>query len=176
MIGLGGQGCRIVDMVVNYLDSHGGIPKNEGFIFIDSNDSDLSGLCRNIKTPQSVIYKKPLPMPAGNIFTAKNPWFPEKYMALVGGIGAGQRRVFGKALYSIHRDGIGEIINKAAQDLASKTNQKGFVVIVVGALGGGTGSSIMADLSLDIRTWLQTNYKIQLYWDLVLFLLWMKRK
>ncbi|NJD54053.1 MAG: hypothetical protein FIB07_14440 [Candidatus Methanoperedens sp.] len=159
MIGLGGQGCRIVDMMANYLDTHGGIPKNEAFIFIDSNDSDLSGLCRNIKTLQSTIYKKSLPMPSGNIFTAKNPWFPEKYMALVGGIGAGQRRVFGKALYSIHRDGIGEIINKAAQDLVSKTDKNGFVVIIVSSLGGGTGSSIITDLSIDIKNWLQTNYK-----------------
>ncbi len=159
MIGLGGQGCRTVEMVVNYLDSHGGIPKNEGFIFIDSNDSDLSGLCRNIKTLQPTIYKKSLPMPARNIFMAKNPWFPEQYMSLVGGIGAGQRRVFGKALYSIHRDGIGETINQAAQSLAAKTNEKGFVVIMISSFGGGTGSSIMVDLSLDIRNWLQTNFK-----------------
>lgn len=159
MIGVGGQGCRIVDMVVNYLDSRGGIPKNEAFIFIDSNESDLSGICRNIKTSQAIIYKKSLPMPSGAIFTARNPWFPEKYMALVGGIGAGQRRVFGKALYSIHRDGIGEIINKAAQDLAAKTNEKGFVVIIVGSLGGGTGSSIISDLSMDIRNWIQTNFR-----------------
>lgn len=159
IIGLGGQGCRIVDMVANYLDSHGGIPRNEAFIFIDSNDSDLSGLCRNIKTVQSIIYKKALPMPSGNIFTARNPWFPEKYIALVGGIGAGQRRVFGKALYTLHRDGIGEIINKTAQDLVGKTNERGFVVILVSSFGGGTGSSIITDLSMDIRNWLQTNYK-----------------
>ncbi len=159
MIGLGGQGCRIVDMVANYLDSHGGIPKNEGFIFIDSNDADLSGWCRSIKTMQPIIYKKSLPMPSASIFTARNPWFPEKYMALVGGIGAGQRRVFGKALYTIHRDAIGEIINKTAQDLVAKTNERGFVVVLVSSFGGGTGSSIITDLSIDIRNWIQTNFR-----------------
>ncbi len=159
IIGLGGQGCRIVDMIANYLDSRGGIPMNEAFIFIDSNDADLSGWCRNIKTVQPIIYKRSLPMPSGNIFTTRNPWFPEKYIALVGGIGAGQRRVFGKALYTLHRDGIGETINKTAQDLVAKTNERGFVVILVSSLGGGTGSSIIPDLSMDIRNWLQTNYK-----------------
>lgn len=159
IIGLGGQGSRIVNMVANYLDSHGGIPKNEAFIFIDSNDADLSGWCRNIQTSQPTIYKKPLPMPSGSIFSSRNPWFPEKYIALVGGIGAGQRRVFGKALYTIHRDGIRETINKTLQDLVAKTNKRDFVVILVSSLGGGTGSSIMVDLSMDIRNWIQTSYK-----------------
>ena len=159
IIGLGGQGSRIVNMVANYLDSHGGIPKNEAFIFIDSNDADLSGWCRNIQTPQPTIYKKPLPMPSGSIFSARNPWFPEKYIALVGGIGAGQRRVFGKALYTIHRDGIRETINKTLQDLVAKTNERDFVVILVSSLGGGTGSSTIVDLSMDIRSWIQTSYK-----------------
>lgn len=159
IIGLGGRGCRIVDMVANYLDSHGGIPRNEAFIFIDSNDSDLAGLCRDIKTVKPIIYKKSLPMPSGTIFSAQNPWFPEKYIALVGGIGAGQRRAFGKALYNIHRDGIGEIINKTAQSLVGQTNERGFVIILVTSLGGGTGSSITTDLAMDIRNWIQTNYK-----------------
>jgi archaellum component FlaC len=159
LIGLGGQGCRIVDMVAHYLDSHGGIPKNEAFILIDSNDADISGFFHDIKSPQAIIQKKSLPMPSGTIFTARNPWFPDKYIALVGGVGAGQRRAFGKALYIIHRDGIGEVINKVTQDLVSKTNERGFVVILVSALGGGTGSSILADLSMDIRNWIQTNFR-----------------
>ncbi len=159
IIGLGGRGCRIVDMVANYLDSHGGIPRNEAFIFIDSNDADLAGWCRNIKTVQPIIYKKSLPMPSGSIFTAQNPWLPEKYKAIVGGIGAGQRRAFGKALYNIHRDGIGEVINKTAQGLVGKTNERGFVIVLVSTLGGGTGSSIITDLAMDIRNWIQTSYK-----------------
>lgn len=159
IIGLGGQGCRIVDMVAHYLDSHGGIPKNEAFILIDSNDADLSGFFHDIKTVQPIIQKKSLPMPSGTIFTARNPWFPEKYIALVGGIGAGQRRAFGKALYNIHRDGIGEVINKVTQDLVAITNERGFVVILVSALGGGTGSSLIVDMSMDIRNWIKTRFK-----------------
>jgi len=134
MVGLGGQGCRIVGMVANYLDIHGGIPENEGFIFIDSNDADLSGICRNIGTKNAIIHKKSLPMPAQNIFTTSNPWFPEKFISLVGGIGAGQRRVFGKALYNIHRDGIEAIIIKTANDLRARTQDDGFVIILVGSL------------------------------------------
>lgn len=159
IIGLGGQGCRIVDGIANYLDSHGEIPENEAFILIDSNDADLSGWCRDIKTVQPTIFKKNLPLLSRSIFTAANPWFPEKYLAIVGGIGVGQRRAFGKALYNIHREGIGELINKVAQDLIAKTNERSFIVIIVSSLGGGTGSSIIVDLSVDIRNWIQTYYK-----------------
>lgn len=159
IIGLGGQGCRIVDNIATHLDSQRGIPNNEAFIFIDSHEGDLSDWCVNIKTVNPTIYKRTLSMLTEDSFLSKNPWFPRKYIALVGKTGAGRRRVFGKALYVMNRDAIKDTIIKTANTLKANTNDNSFVVILVGSLSGGTGSSIFCDLALDIREWINTAFR-----------------
>lgn len=155
IIGLGGTGCKIVDSIASYLDSHGGIPENEAFIFIDSHETDLAGLWQNVKTTQPIMYKSALTLPPKNILMQMNPWLPEWIYGVWMQGGVGQRRALGKALYAVHKEGIGGIINQAALELVSKTQKREFVIILVCALGGGTGSGIVPDLSLDIKNWMQ---------------------
>lgn len=155
IIGVGGEGCRIVEMVANYLHSHGGLPPSQAFIFIDSNAEDVRSRCKEIKTKDDRIYHIILAGADRNIFIGKNPWLPEIYAATIGGIGAGTRRAFGKALYNIQSGTIQTIIYEAASKLRTSTNEEGFIINIVGALGGGTGSSIIGDLSIDIMEWMK---------------------
>ncbi len=161
IIGLGGQGCKIVNSVAEYLDSHGGIPETEAFIFIDSHNPDLECLWKNINNinaNHSKIYLSPINNKT--IFGNKIPYFPDEVIDdMIAAGGVGTRRAMGKALYEIHKNtSVLNKINTVAQSLKQHNPQaKDFLLIIVCALGGGTGSGILPDLSLDLKKLLTNN-------------------
>lgn len=147
VIGCGTRGCVLADTVVEVL-KEGKLPKNVEFVFLDSDDSNGGplGKCKNIHKNQ--VHWKHL---------GRNPaidgidWLPEE-VKRTPGAGAGRIRMFGKALYYIHKDELIADINQYMLTLDDRNpGVKDRVFIILNTLSGGTGSSFFIDLAVDIR-------------------------
>ena len=147
VIGCGTRGCVLADTVVEVL-KEGKLPKNVEFVFLDSDDSNGGplGKCKNIHENQ--VHWKHL---------GRNPaidgidWLPEE-VKRTPGAGAGRIRMFGKALYYIHKDELISDINQYMLTLDDRNpGVKDRVFIILNTLSGGTGSSFFIDLAVDIR-------------------------
>lgn len=148
IIGIGGQGSKIVDNIARKLQKSGNIPNNEEFMIIDTDDA-TANKCESIKPK----YKKILSRPELILMKDTNKWLPDAY-AQATGAGCGQHRVYGRAMYNVHKESILTTIGAAASDLRNRTGSDDYVIILCNALGGGTGSSMMIDIAIDIRDWM----------------------
>jgi hypothetical protein len=145
IIGLGGQGSRIVNAVRNEVLAHGPIPAGIEFLAIDSDRLSLEQL--DSVPSERRIY---LPAPDDAITEAVVPWLPREFRPKAGG-GCGMQRLTGKAMYLVHRTRILEAIRESARALRQRTQSTNVMVVLVNAFGGGTGSGMLIDFALDIR-------------------------
>lgn len=145
IIGLGGQGSRVVNEVRKAVQAHGPIPGGLEFIAIDSDRTALSNL-DSIPEDQRVH----LAAPDDNITETIVPWLPHEFRPKAGG-GCGMQRLTGKAMYLVHKARIMEVVRDVARKVRQRTQVSDFMVVLVNAFGGGTGSGMAIDFSLDVR-------------------------
>lgn len=158
IIGLGEIGCKMVNNFAEYLDSHGGIDGKQAFLFIDSNQEDLNKLWSKIRQPNVIKEDFFLVKPPDAHFT-NHPWIKQNIAQTLFRNGVGTRRAVSKAYYDYHILTIqNKIINIVAQLRQRNPNINEFLIVIFCALGGGTGSGLIPDLSLDIKRWMRGNY------------------
>lgn len=145
IIGLGGQGGRIINEVREHLMETGGIPDSVEFIAIDSDRTALEGLDQ-IPSEQKVHFHSP----DDKITETVVPWLPREYRPKAGG-GCGMQRITGKAIYHVHRERVFETVNATIRRLKRATQMDNYMFMIIGALGGGTGSGMLIDFSIDLR-------------------------
>jgi len=156
IIGIGGQGSRYVNSTIRKLklyskDPESAIPSNVEFMAIDSDEEALVR-CDEIKMKYKI--KLTHNVPAIREF---NTWLPIKYIPK-GEQGAGNMRIFGRALYNTYKNLILNAIVDAAREIQLRAQTSGILVILISALGGGTGSSIITELALDARDKLESTF------------------
>jgi hypothetical protein len=145
IIGLGGQGSRVVNEVRKAVEKQGPLPAGLEFIAIDSDRVALSNL-DSIPEGQRVH----LAAPDDTLTETVVPWLPHEFRPKAGG-GCGMQRLTGKAMYLVHRPRVLEVVRDVARKLRQRTQVSNFMVVVVNAFGGGTGSGMAIDFSLDVR-------------------------
>ncbi len=156
IIGIGGQGSRYVNSTIKKLKRYSkkpesAVPPNVEFMVIDSDEESLAR-CDEIKMEYKI--KLSHNVPAIREF---NPWIPQKYIPK-GEQGAGNIRMFGRALYNTYKNLILTAIVDAARKIHLRAQTSGTMVILISALGGGTGSSIVTELALDARDKLESTF------------------
>jgi hypothetical protein len=156
IIGIGGQGGRYVNSTINKLKAYSktpesAVPSNVEFMVIDS-DEDALARCDEVKMKYRI--KLSHNVPAIREF---NPWIPERYIPK-GEQGAGNIRMFGRALYNTYKNLILTAIVDAAREIQLRAQTTGTMIILISALGGGTGSSIVTELALDARDKIESTF------------------
>lgn len=145
-IGLGGTGGIYVDRLAKDLkdeaEKHG-----EQFIVFDS---DAGSLGRHINIDREYLVETPNP---SALLAQTLGYVTTEDIAGYTSIGAGNRRFLGKAMYDYYRQTYRTKIMQAAKDLNNKTRSNEFLLVMVTALGGGTGSGALIDLTRDIKGW-----------------------
>ncbi|MFZ2070120.1 MAG: tubulin-like doman-containing protein [Halobacteriota archaeon] len=153
VIGIGGQGGSIVNNLLRMLKTKTGkVPKNEEFLIIDT-DQASANACTEVEERRKIILSRPDTILMKNA----NRWLPDPYLAAAGA-GCGQHRIYGRAMYNVHRERIFSAIGTAASELRNRTGGKDFFILMVCALGGGTGSSMLLDVAIDIRDWISKQF------------------
>lgn len=153
VIGIGGQGSTVVNNILRLLKFKAGkVPKNEEFLIIDTDQASASA-CTEVEERKKIILNRPDTILMKNA----NRWLPDPYLSAAGA-GCGQHRIYGRAMYNVHRERIFSAIGTAASELRNRTGGKDFFVIMVCAFGGGTGSSMLLDVAIDIRDWISKQF------------------
>ncbi len=153
VIGLGGQGSFIVNNILRMLKRNTGkVPKNEEFLIIDT-DQASANACTEVEERWKIILNRPDTLLMKNV----NRWLPDPYLSAAGA-GCGQHRIYGRAMYNVHRERIFSAIGAAASELRNRTGGKDFFIIMVSAFGGGTGSSMILDIAIDVRDWISKQF------------------
>lgn len=155
IIGLGGQGCKIVDAIVTEMKKEMNgkpLPENIRFAAIDTHRKDIE---ENITNKEVVKIK--IDVSDRDAISNKNRWLPSRFLPS-GGEGAGMYRCFGKAAYVTKKPQIERELDGVFDDLFNTTHSSDFFVIIATALGGGTGSSMITELALDVRERLRNRY------------------
>ncbi len=153
VIGIGGQGGIIVNNILRMLKAKTGkIPKNEEFLIIDTDQASASA-CSEVEERKKIILNRPDTILMKNA----NRWLPDPYLSAAGA-GCGQHRIYGRAMYNVHRERIFSAIGSAASELRNRTGGKDFFILMVCAFGGGTGSSMLLDVAIDIRDWISKQF------------------
>jgi hypothetical protein len=152
VIGAGTTGAQFVDNIVATLkvyNRQGQLPTNQAFIVMDSNPDALKKL-RNIPDEAKIIIEK-----GGSVanLQEKDPDLPD-HVKIVGSGGAGLVRRLGLAFYRYNRDRIQNVFIQTAADMLRRGSAKSFQVVLVAGLFGGTGSSFLVELGLDLNNWL----------------------
>lgn len=156
VIGIGGQGSFIVNNILRMLKSKTGkVPKNEEFLIIDTDQASASA-CTEVEERKKIILSRPDTILMKNA----NRWLPDPYLSAAGA-GCGQHRIYGRAMYNVHRERIFSAIGAAASELRNRTGGKDFFIVMVCAFGGGTGSSMLLDVAIDIRDWISKQFGSQ---------------
>lgn len=156
VIGIGGQGSFIVNNILRMLKSKTGkVPKNEEFLIIDTDQASASA-CTEVEERKKIILSRPDTILMKNA----NRWLPDPYLSAAGA-GCGQHRIYGRAMYNVHRERIFSAIGAAASELRNRTGGRDFFIIMVCAFGGGTGSSMLLDVAIDIRDWISKQFGSQ---------------
>lgn len=159
IIGLGGVGGQYINSVSEALTKLGeetptqAREKSQVFLAIDSNNEALSRL-NAIDIENRILVAPPNPA----LIKKANPWMSLELAQARGGIGSGNRRAYGKGLYVTYRGLILDIIKKKVDEVAGFIGTNNFLVVIVNALGGGTGSGMLIDLAIDIRDVILKNY------------------
>ncbi len=160
IIGVGGTGSRIVDQVYGVLKKLGELKerglRSTKFIVIDSDKQSLNNL-KYIKQRDEHSVKIYLNIPSPSVLKNVNPWLTDELLPAAGQ-GAGNRRAYGKALYWFHRGTVIHAIAGLMEKMVSMTRSNNFLIILIGALGGGTGSGSLLDLALDLKDLVRKNY------------------
>ncbi len=151
VIGIGGQGSQIVNNILKIL-KEGTIPRNEEFLIIDT-DQASANACTEVEERRKIILSRPDTVVMKNV----NRWLPDPYL-MAAGAGCGQHRIYGRAMYNVHRERIMNAIGSATSDLRNRTGGKDFLILIAAALGGGTGSSMLIDIAVDIRDWITKQF------------------
>ena len=152
-IGIGGQGSSIVNNILRTLKHKTGkAPKNEEFLIIDT-DPASANACSEIEERKKIILNRPDKILMKNT----NRWLPDPYLTAAGA-GCGQHRIYGRAMYNVHRERIFSAIGAAAAELRNRTGGRDFLILMVCAFGGGTGSSMLLDIAIDIRDWISKQF------------------
>ena len=153
IIGIGGQGSSIVNDILRMLKVKAGkAPKNEEFLIIDT-DQASANACTEVEERKKIILSRPDKI----LMKDANRWLPDPYLTAAGA-GCGQHRIYGRAMYNVHRERIFSAIGAAASELRNRTGGKDFLILMVCALGGGTGSSMLLDVAIDIRDWISKQF------------------
>jgi len=153
VIGIGGQGSFIVNNILRMLKvKTGKVPKNEEFLIIDT-DQASANACTEVEERKKIILNRPDTILMKN----SNRWLPDPYLSAAGA-GCGQHRIYGRAMYNVHRERIFSAIGSAASELRNRTGGKDFFILMVCAFGGGTGSSMLLDVAIDIRDWISKQF------------------
>lgn len=153
VIGIGGQGGIIVNNILRMLKAKTGkMPKNEEFLIIDT-DQASANACSEVEERKKIILSRPDTILMKNA----NRWLPDPYLSAAGA-GCGQHRIYGRAMYNVHRERIFSAIGSAASELKNRTGGKDFFILMVCAFGGGTGSSMLLDVAIDIRDWISKQF------------------
>jgi len=153
VIGIGGQGSIIVNNILRMLKfKTGKVPKNEEFLIIDTDQASASA-CSEVEERKKIILSRPDTILMKNT----NRWLPDPYLSAAGA-GCGQHRIYGRAMYNVHRERIFSAIGAAASELRNRTGGKDFFILMVCAFGGGTGSSMLLDVAIDIRDWISKQF------------------
>ncbi len=153
VIGIGGQGSAIVNNILRMLKAKTGkLPKNEEFLIIDTDQASASA-CTEVEERKKIILSRPDTILMKNA----NRWLPDPYLSAAGA-GCGQHRIYGRAMYNVHRERIFSAIGTAASELRNRTGGKDFFIVMVCAFGGGTGSSMLLDVAIDIRDWISKQF------------------
>ena len=153
VIGIGGQGGTIVNNILRMLKFKAGkAPKNEEFLIIDT-DQASANACSEVEERKKIILSRPDTILMKNT----NRWLPDPYLSAAGA-GCGQHRIYGRAMYNVHRERIFSAIGSAASELRNRTGGKDFFILMVCAFGGGTGSSMLLDVAIDIRDWISKQF------------------
>ena len=153
VIGIGGQGSIVVNNILRMLKSKTGkLPKNEEFLIIDTDQASASA-CTEVEERKKIILNRPDTILMKNA----NRWLPDPYLSAAGA-GCGQHRIYGRAMYNVHRERIFSAIGTAASELRNRTGGKDFFIVMVCAFGGGTGSSMLLDVAIDIRDWISKQF------------------
>jgi len=153
VIGIGGQGSIVVNDILRMLKSKTGkLPKNEEFLIIDTDQASASA-CTEVEERKKIILNRPDTILMKNA----NRWLPDPYLSAAGA-GCGQHRIYGRAMYNVHRERIFSAIGTAASELRNRTGGKDFFIVMVCAFGGGTGSSMLLDVAIDIRDWISKQF------------------
>ncbi len=153
VIGIGGQGSSVVNNILRMLKAKTGkVPKNEEFLIIDTDQASASA-CTEVEERKKIILNRPDTILMKNT----NRWLPDPYLSAAGA-GCGQHRIYGRAMYNVHRERIFSAIGSAASELKNRTGGKDFFIVMVCALGGGTGSSMLLDIAIDIRDWISKQF------------------
>ena len=153
VIGIGGQGSMIVNNILRTLKSKAEkVPKNQEFLIIDTDQASASA-CTEVEERKKIILNRPDTILMKNA----NRWLPDAYLSAAGA-GCGQHRIYGRAMYNVHRERIFSAIGTAASELRNRTGGKDFFIIMVCAFGGGTGSSMLLDVAIDIRDWISKQF------------------
>ncbi len=153
VIGIGGQGGIIVNNILRMLKFKAGkAPKNEEFLIIDT-DQASANACTEVEERKKIILSRPDTILMKNT----NRWLPDPYLSAAGA-GCGQHRIYGRAMYNVHRERIFSAIGSAASELRNRTGGKDFFILMVCAFGGGTGSSMLLDVAIDIRDWISKQF------------------
>ena len=153
VIGIGGQGGTIVNNILRMLKFKAGkAPKNEEFLIIDT-DQASANACSEVEERKKIILNRPDTILMKNT----NRWLPDPYLSAAGA-GCGQHRIYGRAMYNVHRERIFSAIGSAASELRNRTGGKDFFILMVCAFGGGTGSSMLLDVAIDIRDWISKQF------------------
>ncbi|MHB8587068.1 MAG: tubulin-like doman-containing protein [Thermoplasmatota archaeon] len=145
IIGLGGQGSRVVNEVRKAALALGELSPGIEFMAIDSDRASLANL--DSVTVEHRIY---LAAPDDDITETVVPWLPREFRPKAGG-GCGMQRLSGKGMYLVYRPRILEAVREVARELRQRTQVSNFMVVLVNAFGGGTGSGMLIDFSLDLR-------------------------
>ncbi|MBN1761899.1 MAG: hypothetical protein JW878_02300 [Methanomicrobia archaeon] len=153
VIGIGGQGSTVVNNILRMLKSKTGkLPKNEEFLIIDTDQASASA-CTEVEERKKIVLNRPDTILMKNA----NRWLPDPYLSAAGA-GCGQHRIYGRAMYNVHRERIFSAIGTAASELRNRTGGKDFFIVMVCAFGGGTGSSMLLDVAIDIRDWISKQF------------------
>ena len=161
--GLGGTGCKVLDFFIEHLNEMKVSTDNYLFIFYDNDERSITDTKRfeelkpinyydeKYRNAKNVLVLKPSDTGISyNQILDKSPWMEGKLPKNLMGFTAGNQRAIGAAVYRAVRD---VHLNKIREKLVSLSRERGWdsvLVIVIVALGGGTGSGAMFYFGMDI--------------------------
>jgi hypothetical protein len=153
VIGLGGQGSRFVNATKQSLEEQDMLQENQAFVAVDSHHGDVSQLDRIPAEHTFILQRPPL-----EIIEKNWPWALSTTINIVGESteGASNKRAFGRILYLFNKERLEGFLRESIQKLKDKKRSDKFVIIIMCALGGGTGSSIFHEVALFLRNWLSS--------------------
>ena len=153
IIGVGGVGGGLVNEISRRIREKS-TPKemeDKEFIVFDSYDDDLKKL-KHIKDE----FKIKLTVTERSVMKHCAPFLKDDYYR-ADGAGAGFQRIYGRALYLCNKSRIIGAVETAARELNTRTRTNDFMIIIVNAFGGGTGSSMPMELAMDTRAVINKN-------------------